>query len=254
MIVMLGVIALSVDVGYMQNAQTELDRAVDAGALAGAGTLPQGLSEAEEAAFQYMQLNPVASRPFRLKEVGIEAGHWNEEDRQFTPDTVLPTALRVTAERSGPLFFSRVFGNSSFDLSSAAVATFPPRDIMVVLDNSDSMNDDSEFLRIPVLGREAIEGNLRQIYEELGSPDYGTLTIDPQYMTVVGQRPTNSDRPQLTVEYRYNHVYVTSTKPFAKRPDSPQYERISAVYRIGQLEPRKATCMSGLLPTMEIGR
>ena len=35
MIVMMGFIALSVDVGYMNNVKTEMDRAVDAGALAG---------------------------------------------------------------------------------------------------------------------------------------------------------------------------------------------------------------------------
>ncbi len=216
MIVVMAIVALSVDVGYIQNVQTELDRAVDASALAGAGALPQGLSQAENTAFEYMQMNPVANTPLAFNEVDIQTGHWDEDARQFIPSTDLPSALRIVAERNDqrPLFFARVFGRDSFDLRSQAVATFQPRDIMVVLDYSASMNDDSEFKTIPVLGREAVETNIQQIYQDLGSPQLGTLLVEPQYMTVIGQEPSNSDRPQLSVEYRYNHVYVTSTKPF----------------------------------------
>ena len=43
MIVLMGLLALSIDTGYMYTMQTELDRSVDAAALAGAAMLVQGL-------------------------------------------------------------------------------------------------------------------------------------------------------------------------------------------------------------------
>jgi hypothetical protein len=46
-------------------------------------------------------------------------------------------------------------------------------------------------------------------------------------MVVQGQPPTNSHRPQLTVEYRYNSVFLTSTKPF----DRVRIYRSSSSYK-----------------------
>jgi len=48
-----------------------------------------------------------------------------------------------------------------------------------VLDYSGSMAYDSQFRSIGLLGQAAIEANLQQIYQELGSPTFGTLTMTP---------------------------------------------------------------------------
>ena len=224
MIVMMGFIALSVDSGYMMNVQTEMDRAVDAGALAGAGALPAGYGAADSTARDIVSLNPVGSQALFGDELMIEAGTWHEapngdpNGRWFEPGTDMPDAVRVTAQRNDqrPLFFANVFGHDEFDLGSTAVAMFQPRDIMLVLDYSASMNDDSEFRSIDTLGRESVESNLLEIYGELGSPVFGNLNFDPNWMTIPGKSPANEHQPQIYVEYRYSEVYVTSTKPFSK--------------------------------------
>ena len=42
MVVLMALLALSIDTGYMYTMQTELDRSVDAAALAGAASLVEG--------------------------------------------------------------------------------------------------------------------------------------------------------------------------------------------------------------------
>ena len=53
-IVMLAFLAFTVDLGYMYTLQTEIDRAVDAAALAGAGALIDGEEEARLQSLDYM--------------------------------------------------------------------------------------------------------------------------------------------------------------------------------------------------------
>ena len=45
------------------------------------------------------------------------------------------------------------------------------------------MNDDSELQHIRELGQKAIEDNLWQIYNELGSPTFGNMTWEPRRIT-----------------------------------------------------------------------
>jgi hypothetical protein len=113
-----------------------------------------------------------------------------------------------------PFFFGRVFGNNQFKIVGQASATYQPRDIMIVLDYSASMNDDSEFTAIPKLGRSEVEANLLEIYGQLGSPVYGNMTFAPQFATVPGVPQTDAQQiPHVTVQYQGTKVYVTSTKP-----------------------------------------
>ena len=217
MIVFISIAALSVDLGYINGVQTELDRAVDAAALASAGNLIDGVQEATNAAEEYVARNNVGSG-FSNDFVEVEVGQWNDESQTFIPSPTLPSAVRVRASRNDqrPLFFGRVLNREAFPIRSEAVAMYQPRDIMLVLDYSGSMNDDSEFKSFDRLGRESVESNLALIYTELGAPAVGSLQMAPQYMVVAGQSPGNSHEPQLFVEYRYDSVLVSSTKPFHK--------------------------------------
>ncbi len=200
----------------MQNTCVELDRAVDAGALAGAARLPEGIAEASAEARSFVRQNRVGSMELTDAEISIEPGTWDKESLSFSPDSYLPSAIRVRAElfTRRPLFFARALGRDSFTASSQAIAMYQPRDIMLVLDYSGSMNDDSELRSISVLGRDYIESNLLKIYGELGSPKYGDLEFVPDWFSVRGAAPANEYQPQIVVQYRYNEVYVTSTKPF----------------------------------------
>jgi Mg-chelatase subunit ChlD len=95
----------------------------------------------------------------------------------------VPSAIRVTMTRErAPLFFARLMGYNDFDVTRSAIASYQPRDIMLVLDCSASMSDDSEFMHMSQLGRSYIESNLQTIYSELGSPRYGNMQFTPQYI------------------------------------------------------------------------
>lgn len=232
MVFMMGLLALSVDVGYMMTVKTELKRAADAAALAGAVSLIEGTDSAQIKAFEFLARNPVGHENLmtdpdweeRLTELlaqngekfKVEFGDWDESSREFIPSFVNPTAIRVLARHDGgPLFFSRVFGKDRFRIEAESIARYEPRDIVLVLDFSASMNDDSELRRISEFGesaRAAVEANLQQIYEELGSPQYGSLQFTPQYYTQVGKPPSTGCEPQITVTFRSNDVYVVSTK------------------------------------------
>lgn len=232
MVFMMGVLALSVDLGYMMTVKTELKRATDAAALAGAAHLAEGVEVARLKAFEYLARNPVGHQNLmeienweeRLEELlaqhaaefRVEFGQWDDNSRQFFLGTDDPSAIRVlTTHNGGPLFFARIFGRDAFVLQAESIARYQPRDFVLVLDFSASMNDDSELRRIREFGpsaRDAVEANLQQIYEELGSPRYGSLQFRPQYYTQVGRPPSTGCEPQITVTFRGDDVYVVSTK------------------------------------------
>ena len=127
MVAMFAMLAVSIDVGYVATCRTELVRASDAGALAGAAVLADGLAEAEAAARQFIKANIVGARPVEDSEITIETGNWDPGGRTFTPSEVLPSAIRVTTVRpSQPYFFARVLGHDTFDLTSHSVAVYQP--------------------------------------------------------------------------------------------------------------------------------
>ncbi|RMG00177.1 MAG: VWA domain-containing protein [Planctomycetota bacterium] len=232
MVFLMGLLAFAIDLGYIMTVQTELKRATDAAALAGASQLVQGQDAAQIEAFEFLARNPVATvnlaedpnfeQNLQLllaqheNEFEAEAGVWDTETRTFSTGSAYPSALRVTAvHNNAPLFFAKVFGLDTFNVQAESIARFQPRDIVLVLDFSASMNDDSELRRIYEYGesvRETIEANLLQIYQELGSPTYGSLPFEPEYFTQVGQPPTAPNLPQITVTFKDREIYVTSTK------------------------------------------
>ena len=184
MIAMCACLALSIDVGYMCSAKTDFQRSLDAGALAGAGAIVEGTEEAKASVRDFIHRNPVGVHTIADQDTVIRVGHWNPDTQVFTENNELPSAVHVEAKiKNLPHFFGRVFNRFTFDLDGEAVAMFQPREIAVVLDFSGSMNDDSELKYISKLGRAAIEANLAEIYQELGSPTYGNMVWTPVYIS-----------------------------------------------------------------------
>ena len=110
----------------------------------------------------------------------FEFGLWDNNTRVFTPSNNLPNAVRLTTSNTQqPLFFGKVMGRQSFDTSAQSIATYQPREIGIVLDYSGSMAYDSQFRNISLLGQSAVETNIQQIYTQLGSPTFGSLTYTP---------------------------------------------------------------------------
>jgi hypothetical protein len=128
-------VALSVDVGYMANTKTQLQAVVNAGALAGAGALENGPTEAVTEVHRFISRNLVAGRALEAPEVLVELGEWDRETRTFTPGGTQPSAVRVVGTRRGaPLSFARVLGYETFEQTCEAIAAYRPRDIVLVSD------------------------------------------------------------------------------------------------------------------------
>jgi len=181
MVFLLGVIAFAVDLGYIANVRTDMQRATDASAFAGAGALINGTSTAQSEAILYLGQNKVGQATLGASNATIEFGNWTSTTRTFTVSGNQPNAIRVSATATQqPFFFGKVFGQSTFSMTGQSVATYQPRDISLVLDYSGSMCYDSQFRNISLLGQSAIEANLLEIYQDIGSPVYGSLTFTPQ--------------------------------------------------------------------------
>ncbi len=230
MIMMMGMLAFTLDLGYMYTMESQLQRSVDSAALAGAGALVDGEDEASGLVVEYLVRNPVGNGPAIAgngsdlsqavtlfmqdhdEDYEVKLGHWDSDTKTFNESDELPSTISVSmAYKDNPLFFARFLGHDKFTISASSVAMYQPRDIMVVLDFSGSMNDDTEFSSIPILGRDVVEANLAECWADLGSPTYGNMTLDPQYITVNG-----TESPQVSIEYRYTGVQVTAAQNMSK--------------------------------------
>lgn len=232
LVVLLGFVAMTVDVGLIQLTRTQLQAAADASALAGAmelsGTEDPALvrAKAREAIVQTAALhhagekNSVTIDP--MADITFGRLVWNTNSQSYqinwgenqTPYSVVKVRAQRTLGGSGdnrlPLFFAPAVGTTHANVAAEAIATFQPRDIVVVLDFSGSMNDDSSLGAISKLGRSYIESNLYKMWTELGSPVYGKLTFTPQYATLNGI-PASGTIPHIDVTYRRSSVVVNST-------------------------------------------
>ena len=232
MVVLLGFVAMTVDVGFIELTRTQLQSAADAGALAGA----MELSATEDPALVRTNAKNAILQTAALHRAGDKASVvidpmsditfgkivWNGNSQTYTTqwgDAATPySVVKVRAMRtiggSGdnrlPLFFAPAVGSNKADVGAEAIATFQPRDIVVVLDFSGSMNDDSCFGALSKLGRSYIESNFQAMWTQLGSPVYGNLTFIPKYATLKG-RAASGTIPHIDVTFKRTSVSVVST-------------------------------------------
>ena len=150
LVTMFGFVAFSVDYGYMSIVHGNLQNAADAAALASVVELGDGEDEAVLVAGSLAASNPIGSYSPTLEPTRTQAGIYNVDTRTFTPTTVGPNAMRVVTELNQiPLFFAPVFGRDHFSGSAEAIAMTKPREIVLVVDLSGSMNDDSDVCSAP---------------------------------------------------------------------------------------------------------
>jgi len=241
MVIVMAFASLSIDVGYLSLARTQMQTAADAAALAGASELSGTLAPAQvkinaiAAAKETALANRAANQSsvfLRDSDIVLGKRSWNAASQTYqnqwgdayTPYNIVKVDVsrkenanmdpgaRTAADHGLPLFFAPIFGQKTANMDVSAVATFQPRDIALVLDFSGSMNDDSEFKSINILGRSAVENNLLEIYQDLGSPVYGSkLTFTPQYAKASGV-PASGNIPHIDVTFKGTSVDVVSTK------------------------------------------
>jgi len=229
MIPIFGFLAFTVDTGYICYTKGQLENAADAAALAASLEFGSGSTQSQmeanvrKAAVEVAAENNAGGLPVELDgQSDIEMGKrvWNTETGQldffFGPSATPYNVVRITARRTIggnselPLFFAPVIGHPTADVSAQAMATFQPRDIVLALDFSGSMNNDSEFRSVWSIPQASIEANILQIYQDLGSPPYGTLPFTPEYLTISGQ-PAAGPVPHIEVTWKGKQVEIDST-------------------------------------------
>lgn len=159
LVAILGMAAMSIDMGYVATVHSQLQRAADGAALAAAAEMNKnGLVAAANRAKQIAGLNTSSGGPINLADSDVVFGIWNLNTKTFSPTAAGSggNAVRVTIQQSPSLFFARALGIGSTNVSAEAIAIATPRDICFVVDLSGSMNDDTD----PCWATNAINGSL----------------------------------------------------------------------------------------------
>jgi hypothetical protein len=141
MVVLLGLCALSLDVGHAYLTQRHLQASVDAAALAGAQVLPD-VAQASTLATLYGPSGANAQGDGSA----IEAS-FSTKCLASAPGCSPANAVVVRASAQVPLVFGGMFGLGKFTVHAAATACSPcgskPLDLMLVLDRTGSMCTDA---------------------------------------------------------------------------------------------------------------
>ncbi len=145
LLVLVAIIGLAVDVGYVYVSYARLRRAVDAAALDAANQIKKNYTgdELESAAVQFLQLNdvndPSAEVRFCNPKAGFEA--WHDPSMCTTPPRKL-VAVRASSEV--PTFFMSVLGFDSITISASAESEAASLDVVLVIDISYSQANSPE--------------------------------------------------------------------------------------------------------------
>lgn len=143
LIPLMGFVAFAIDIGYIATTRTQLQVAADAAALAAASAVitnngPTHQTDANNRAKQFAAAHRAGNDIVRVEPTtDVEYGFWDTNTRAFTApkmseanvkiNAVRVRAYRNTSNASGrlPLFFARVFGIDSVDVSVEAIAYVP---------------------------------------------------------------------------------------------------------------------------------
>src|SRR6266702_6087104 len=147
LVVLLGMAAVAIDMGYMYVNKANLQTAADSGALAGAGRLNKqplaNLTGARNGAKKFADTNFGLTLDTNITNDSggdIVIGNWNSSTTPpFTPSGTPLNAVKVVARRTGDtgtgigpnskfdLFFSRVIGTNTMGAAASAIASRPSR-------------------------------------------------------------------------------------------------------------------------------
>lgn len=165
--VMMGMGALSIDIGYLRDCQMQLQNAVDAAAHAALISYRAygNESEARETASDIAALNYVGGKPVSLADSDVVFGTWDFDARSFSTGGAFTNAVQVSASRSdtaldGPIqfFLGPVIGVDSGRAAANATGAFRFREMELLLDTTGS------FFRDIDNGRNAVISFLDKIY------------------------------------------------------------------------------------------
>ena len=136
-LVVAGFVGLAIDGGIMYMLKARLSQAVDAGALAGARSLSRGADVSTQA----QSATTTATNFFKSN---FPNGYWGATVPAPTvvvteDNTYKSRSVSVTSTVTAPLYFLRLLGQTTANLSATAQATRRDVNIMLVIDRSSSM-------------------------------------------------------------------------------------------------------------------
>ncbi|MGE3775920.1 MAG: pilus assembly protein TadG-related protein, partial [Pirellulaceae bacterium] len=196
LVVLFGFIAFAVDTGMILMTQTNMQNAVDAASLAASQEITNfiysaGESQsdatvdesslavanaramaAEVALANGVYIDPAADVQFGKRVYDSGTNTWPIQWGVEPYNVVKVVARRDNTDTSAAdgqlkLNFGWALGKSSVTLETSSTAFVESRDIVVVLDFSSSMNDDSCIRSFGTLGQSAVEANLDEIWDTL---------------------------------------------------------------------------------------
>ncbi|MFI4875825.1 MAG: pilus assembly protein TadG-related protein [Blastopirellula sp. JB062] len=236
MVVLFGFLSFGIDTGLIALEQTRMQNAVDAAALAASQEITSAVAQAGDdggdpnsisiafakqmavdvAAANGVYINPDRDIVFGKRTFDPATGEWAYDWTGSPYNVVKVEARRDQTDLEAPdgrvpLAFGWAVGVPSVALKTSATSFVEARDMVVVLDFSGSMNDDSQFKAINRLGKDSITQNLRDIFTSM-DPEVGNLPLEPTYLTVVGDPPSSGCDSQIQVTFKGDEVDVQSSK------------------------------------------
>ena len=188
-VVLVGILALTVDVGLIHTARREAQVAADSAALAAAAYVPTSTTEATAAAIEFAGYNAIDGTPITSSCVEVQFGTWSTSLGVFTPAATPGNSVRVTIRRDAthagpvPLTFGRILNQTGFNVSRSAIAMTTPRDIIFLIDVSGSMNNDTEPCWATTVINNAYTNvgtqAMQQVYTDMG---FGTFPGTSQFV------------------------------------------------------------------------
>ncbi|MFO0948922.1 MAG: pilus assembly protein TadG-related protein [Planctomycetota bacterium] len=191
MVVIFGMVAFAIDIGYISFVKTELQRSADAAAHAAVIELVKtdSADSAIATAKSMAAFNKAAGKEVELDVGDVKIGRrnliansnpaaYNYNWTTASGANCIKVIARKTKQSSmGPLslFFAPVMGIADADVEATSIAVLAPRDIVLVIDVSGSMHHDTEPWSINALnwlstvdGVGAGDAAMKNLWSDLG--------------------------------------------------------------------------------------
>ncbi|MBN1259755.1 MAG: VWA domain-containing protein [Anaerolineae bacterium] len=143
LILLVGVLALAIDIGIAYAERRKVQNAVDAGSLAGATLLIDGATDAEILAIiDHYTVVENHVQAFEAHYIAVPNGpSIGEVGGGAVPNDA--TGIRVIAANESPTFFALMMGFDHVTVEAIGSGGFGTLDIVLVMDESGTMDDDS---------------------------------------------------------------------------------------------------------------
>jgi hypothetical protein len=239
-VVLLAAAALTIDYGYMAVVKNELQKAADAGALAGARALGSSSkpdwSSGLATASKIVRKNNAAGQP--LTDCQVDYGYWSKVSHTLRPYTITPQSTEIPAVRvmvaksdghnDGPvkMLFAPIFRVQTMAVRAEAVAMFVPTQgdspfDYTIFSGSDSYN-------LPLNGSQKVIGSVHSNDDLLinGSNDISETAEAKNRVNINGSNDIGSVKAGSLEDIRINgHNDIGSKSGGATHIDMPDYSQ-----------------------------